>query len=241
VATEAKDLRMTKAVIGTILVLSAMLVAPGAAVADDTRCIGALPADTYDNIIVPRDSLCVLQGSVVRGSIKIEQNARLVAIYNEIRGNVEGDKAELLQMTANTVGGNVFIEKGETPGDGGFDIYLCGNTLTQGNIQVEKIQGSIVIGDPEPSVAYPCAPNNVQKGNIKLEKNLAVPFAGMPTSGLVIRGNQVGGNLQVFKNEGPASKTIQGNVVNQDLQCFENDPVVVGGPNFAAKAEGQCF
>ena len=58
--------------------------------------------------------------------------------------------------------------------------------------------------------------------------------------GLTIQRNRVAQNLQVFKNTGVGPKRVQLNTVLGNLQCFENLGFV-GGPNFAQRAEGQCF
>jgi hypothetical protein len=68
-------------------------------------------------------------------------------------------------------------------------------------------------------------------GNLQVFKN---------DGGTLVIFNPVGQNLQVFENKGGTTVTL--NTVGQDLQCFKNEPVMVGGPNVSAdKAEGQCF
>jgi hypothetical protein len=98
-----------------------------------------------------------------------------------------------------------------------------------------------VIGGVGPG--FNCGPsggNTLSKGNIKVEENTVTSVFGFG-AGLRVDQNRVAGDLQVFKNRGPAQKTVQGNTVGENLQCKKNSPPFVGGPNAAKKAEGQCF
>jgi hypothetical protein len=208
----------------------------------NARCMIILPPGVYANVEVPIGSgLCTMADVTVLGSVKVLPDARLQFLGGVVHGNVEGDKAEMVHMVGVMVGGHVQIKEGEAPNDLGFDVFLCGNTLTQGNIQVEKMAGSIIVGDPLPeAVGVPCAPNQLQKGNIKVEDNLVVTSPSVETVGLVIRGNQVAQNIQVFKNRGAGPKFVQLNTAGEAVQCKENDEPFVGTPNTAPKREDQC-
>lgn len=214
------------------------------AYADDSVCTGGI-SGTHDNIVVPPGAACQVVNGDVRGNIKALENSILVVLSSSVRGSIDGDKAETVQLLENTVGGSIQIKEGEVPNnDGAFDVFLCGNTLPGGNIQVEKMRGSILVGDPPPGEAFTttlCRRNLVERGNVKVEENVAIDFPGFPDTGFRVRGNTVGQNLQVFKNKGPATKRVEGNAVGQALQCVKNRLPFVGGPNSAAKAEGQCF
>jgi hypothetical protein len=202
--------------------------------ADDTQCVGFLTG-VHDNVVVPPGATCFLNNATVNGNVKALQDSRLFMTGDTVFGNVEGDKAENVSVRNSVVRQNILIKEGETPGPGFNDAIVCATTVQEGNIQVEKMAGEIVIGAFQ---AF-CQPNIVEKGTIKVEDNLVV---GGAFFGLQIRQNQVAQNLQVFKNKGPgAPKVVQGNTVGQDLQCFENDQPFIGGPNAAQKAEGQCF
>lgn len=214
------------------------------AYADDSICTGSI-SGRHDNIVVPPGAFCQVVNGDVRGNIKALENSILVVLSSNVRGSIDGDKAENVQLLENTISGSIQIKEGEDPNnDGAFDVFLCGNTLPQGNIQVEKMRGSILVGDPPPGetdTTTLCRSNVVKRGNIKVEENIAIDFPGFPDTGFRVRGNTVGQNLQVFKNKGPATKRVEGNAVGQILQCKGNTSPFVGGPNSAAKAEGQCF
>ena len=192
---------------------------------NDTYCVGVLPAGTYDNIIVPPGRFCAIANSVVLGSVKALRGADLHMINDEVRGSVYGEASNSVQMYEGTiVRGNVLIKEVNAPGPGLTAVFLRGVVLTDGNVQVEKSNANGIFIQ---SVT-------LNKGTIKIEENL-VPFE------LDIRSNTVAQNLQLFKNRGAGLKFVQLNTVRENLQCFENDPPFVGGPNVAAKAEGQCF
>jgi hypothetical protein len=198
----------------------------------DARCVGTLPPGVYQNVTVPEGQTCDLTNSTVRGNVKALENSKLFAADNIVLGNIEGDKAEVMDLRRNTVGGNIDIKEGET-NDPEDDVQVFANILPNGDIKVEKMTGEIEVG----VTRIPAFANIVPKGNIFVQENL--PVAG--PEGLEVSTNSVGENLQVFKNRGDAPKIVQNNTVGENLQCFENDPPFVGGPNIAQKAEGQCF
>lgn len=187
---------------------------------------------------------CTINGRIIKGNIKALENSHLAVNNSTVGGDIDGDRAEEVRLITNQIGGNVQIKDGETPNDGtlvagGSDVALCGNTLATGNIQVEKMRGSIVIGR---TVRIPgsCAGNVLETGNIKVEGNEIV--MNLNTTGLDLEGNTLGsmdlagsrqgGDLQVFKNTGAAPKFVRGNVVwNGVIQCYENQTPFVGGPN----------
>jgi len=206
---------------------------------NDTQCTGFLPPGTYDNIVVPPGAFCLLENSTVNGSVKALENSTL-SIFGRVtvHGNVDGDKADIVDMLGiggrNLVLGSIQIKEGGSTG--GFSYArVCGTDLPNGNIQIEKMKNYVLVGGPR----FCNTGNTLAKGNIKVEENsigFPVPFGEMEVSR-----NTVGGNVQVFKNVGPGLKFVQGNTVREDLQCFENTLPFVGGPNTAGKAEGQCF
>lgn len=204
---------------------------------NDTECVGTL-SGTFDNIVVPPGAACFLQAATVNGDVKALENSRLFLRSVTVRGNVEGDKADrvdIIQLTnapRNLVLGSIQVKEGA-----GF-ARVCGTDLPNGNIQIQKMGTFVLIGGLQCSGFG--GGNTLARGNIKVEENNIV--SSLPTlPELDIRDNSVGGNVQVFKNMGPGLKTVQTNTVREDLQCFENGPPFVGGPNAAGKAEDQCF
>lgn len=207
---------------------------------NDTQCTGFLPPGTYDNVVVPPGAFCVLQTSTVNGSVKALERSQLNIRNTTVRGNVDGDKADIVDMLAfggrNLVLGSIQVKEGG--GTGNFSYArICGTDLPNGNIQIEKMRNYVLVGGPRYCGGLGGG-NTLEKGNIKVEENsIGFPFFGE----MEISNNSVGGNVQVFKNVGPGTKFVQLNTVREDLQCFENTLPFVGGPNTAGKAEGQCF
>jgi hypothetical protein len=220
-------------VLATAITLGA-LSAP--AVADDTECFLGIPVGTYDNIVVPEGGDCVLTNTVVRGNVKVRRGASLFSTNNDIGGNIDGDRPRWVGSLGDRIGGNFSVTGATGPGFGfmglSVNAFLCLADMPNGNVKVQKSQGTIAVGSLIPE----CAGNNVANGNIQLQDNFIPPLELM-----TVARNFVDGNLQVFKNRGPGQKTVAENTVTQNLQCRRNDEPFVGGPNVARKAEGQCF
>lgn len=226
------------------LASSVVMGAGTTAFAQDSVCMGGI-SGTHDNIVVPPGAACQVVNGDVRGNITALEDSILVVLSSTVGGNIEGEGAETVQLGSNTVGGSIQISDGEVPNnDGAFDVFLCGNTLPVGNIHVKEMSGSIMVGDPPPGEAFTttlCRSNLVVKGSVKVEKNVAIDFPGFPGTGFRIRGNSIGQSVHVFKNDGSATKRVEGNTVGHFLKCKKNSLPFVGGPNSAAKAQGQCF
>jgi hypothetical protein len=215
-----------------------VLVIPSAAQAGDTICIGTVLPGVHDNIVVPPNASCTIIGGVtVRGSIKALENSALDVRNIEIAGNVHGDKAEDFFVVNNVIGGNVEVKEGEAP-SASLDVLIRMNRFqkgpfsllpgqfTWGNIKVERMRGDIFVDQ------------NAGVQNIQLQENIVMLVTN---DELRVQTNSVDGNIQVFKTRGNGPKFVNGNVVRESVQCTENDVPFVGGPNVAAKAEGQCF
>jgi hypothetical protein len=223
--------RLTLATVAASLV---MLVVPPSAMADDTRCVGPLTG-VHDNVVVPEGSVCLLTGAVVRGNIKVLQDASLSSFNNEVGGNIEGDKAANVGIFGNRVGGNIDLVEVRGPGqviqNFNVKIFICASTLSDGDVKITKGVGTVAVGAPLAG----CPGNVIEKGSIQVEDTF-VP----PGEALAIQANEVAEDLQVFKNTGAGLKLVQFNTVGENLQCFENDPPFLGQPNVAEQAQGQC-
>jgi hypothetical protein len=227
---------MRKSLLPLLGVSATLLVLAPAASADDTPCVGFMPPATYDNLVVPEGQFCVLSNSLVRGNIKALPNSDLFADSNEIRGNVEGDKARQIQVTDSPITPAPSIVRGNVQAtEGNTHAIVCGTELPGGNIEIQKFGPSsfIAIGD-DVLCSTLGGGNTLAKGSIKVEENVI----GGP--GLGIDNNTVGQNLQVLNNTGSGNKTVNGNTGGGDLQCFGNSPPFNGSGNNFPKEEGQC-
>jgi hypothetical protein len=223
-----------------------LVVAPGAA-AGDTTCTATLTG-MHDNVVVPPGQTCILNAATVRGNVKALQDSRLrVAAGSNVRGNVEGDKADIVQVSNSTVRENISIKEGGPAAAPALGFQFCqlgtnppnpptpcealviNSTIEDGNIQIEKMHGDTLVRSNGLLSMSPIG------GNVLIYENF-VP-AGQAFS---IDSNSVSQNVQVFKNKGPVGKIVGANTVGENLQCFENDPPVFSFLNVARQAQGQC-
>jgi hypothetical protein len=232
--TNVHLMRRMKRVVAVLASTALLAVLPLQAEADDTQCVGALTG-TFDNVIVPPGATCVLTDSVVLGNVKALERSRLLIRDSQVGGNVEGDKADIVQIFFSTVREYILIKEGgpaEPPAPQfnvcGFgmnftpcEALILGTTLQEGGVHIEKMIGDVVVGRVD-------APDN-----LKVEDNVITEI-------LLIQNSTIGQNLQVFKNRGVGTKLVQSNTVGENLQCFENDPPFLGQGNTARQAEGQC-
>jgi hypothetical protein len=226
-----RDLRRTRLVVVACMAALALLVAAPVAQADDTVCgiagnpaiIVVLTGGPYDNVVVPEGGRCYIQFAVIRGNVKALPDSLLTLVGNEIGGNIIGDKADMVQVQQNTIGGDVHIKEGGPNTVEAAEVLVGSNTLTSGDIVVQKmtiVKGLLVGFTGE---------NYVQNGNVTVEDNVILGGTSMSVDSQQI----ANGNLHVFKNTGPGAKSVMKNNVspNGDIQCYENEDPFVGGPN----------
>ena len=169
----------------------ASILAAPIAQAEERTCRGSLGGITVDNLRVPDGATCTLNGTTVKGTIKVESNATLVADSVRVVGNVQAENAKKVIVRAGSrVGGSVQIVQGGS-----------------GRVERSTVQGDILFDD---NVAKVAAIRSTVGGNIQAFQN---------TGGVEIRGNRVDGNLQCKENR-PAP-VGGGNVVdgNKEDQC----------------------
>jgi hypothetical protein len=207
-----------------------LLAATSAVFAEDVTCNGVLPPGTYDSITVPPNASCAIAGSIVKGNITALDHAMLLVATSEVGGSIKGDQADVIHVFTTSVGHNIHVEGGGPVPGFVFEVAICGTTLRQGHIHIERMTGDFLVGDP----AFGCAGNTVS-GNIKVQDNNVFAFK------LNVATNTVGGHVEVANNSGVGPKFVQLNSVGKKLKCEGNAPPFVGGPNVAAEAEGQCF
>jgi hypothetical protein len=221
------------------------------AAGSDFECVNTTATGPHDNIVVPPGAACAVVLAMVRGNIKALQGASLFVSLSQVGGSVYALQGAQLIVSNSHVGGSIYGDKpsavqvgGGTIVNGNIDIVeagpsvlheagICGVTLPTGNIKITKTKGSVVVGGTACAAGVV---NNLLKGNLQVEETVST----LASDVLQVQ-SLVAQNLQVYKNTGPASKTVMGNTVGESIQCFENDLPFVGGPNTAPKKEGQCF
>jgi hypothetical protein len=178
-----------------ILVVLAMVLGLGAAAApsafaDEFVCRGTVGARTVDNLKVPDGATCVLEGTIVEGTIKVETDATMRATGVRVDGNVQAEDAKLVIVRGRSwVGGSIQIVQGGAA----------------------RVLRTSVIGDilyDENSRALKSNHNRIG-GNLQAFQN---------TGGVEITGNRIDGNLQCKANK-PAptggNNVVQGNKEDQ--------------------------
>jgi hypothetical protein len=171
--------------------LSATVLIPSQAQAEERVCRGAIGAVTVDNLRVPQTATCTLNGTRVQGTVKVETNARLYAEDIIVIGNVQAENARLVNVTEGSrVGGSVQVVQGG------------GATVSD-----SRINGDILYDSN--SAALRVLRNNVG-GNVQAFQN---------SGGVTIRRNVIDGNLQCKANTPPP--VGGGNIVggNKEDQC----------------------
>jgi hypothetical protein len=188
---EGNDMvRRRLAKLGAAAALSAAAVAalPATAHAEERTCRGSLGARTVDNLRVPSGATCRLTGTYVKGTIKVQRGATLVARRVRVVGNVQAEGARnVVVKRRSRVGGSIQVEQGRRAtvrgtriiGDIQYDHnrgYLRANR--------NRVGGSIqVIGNSGGAEIF----RNVVNGNLQCKENRPRPTGG---------GNIVGGNKE---------------------------------------------
>jgi hypothetical protein len=190
--------------------------------ARDLNCRGTVTG-TFDNVVVPAGATCNLQASSVEGNVLARERSRLIVSDTRVAGNIDGVAARTVQVKGGSVGGNIHIDDGRSAGEVGAAVF-GGTVLTQGDLRIRGLNtGTIRVADVK-----------LKNGTLKVEEN----FIG---SNLNVVRNEVAKDLEVRRNRGGGQKTVRNNRVLQDIKCEGNAAPFVGGPNLAARAEGQCF
>jgi len=174
--------------VATALAAPILLLAAAPASAEERVCRGTIRATTVDNLRVPQYASCVLLGTRVKGTVKVEFNATLRAEDVVVIGNVQGENAKNVRvLDGSRVGGSVQVKQGgganvsdsRVEGDIQYDsnsakLYALRNRVG-GSVQVFQNTGGVEIR------------RNVIDGNLQCKENTPRPVGG---------GNIVGGNKE---------------------------------------------
>jgi hypothetical protein len=177
--------------VGALAVGGALLLPAGPAQAEERVCRGNIGATTVDNLRVPQDATCTLNGTYVKGTVKVGRNATLKAYGIRVIGNVQAENARNVVVRARSrIGGSVQIVQGGAA-----------------RIVRNRITGDILFDDQAKALT---ARANRIGGSLQAFQN---------TGGVTIINNRIDGNLQCKENH-PAP-TGGGNIVqgNKEDQC----------------------
>jgi hypothetical protein len=175
----------------TAIALCLVLLGTGSASAEERTCRGTIGARTVDNLRVPQGATCTLNGTFVKGTIKVQRAATLIATNVRVIGNVQGENAQNVVVKGGSrVGGSVQVVQG-----------------ARAKVAFSRVNGDILYdeNDGQLSVVSSRIGEDVQ--------------AFQNTGGVTISNNRIEGNLQCKANSPPP--TGGGNVVqgNKEDQC----------------------
>lgn len=155
------------------LVALALVISPPTASADDIECDGRIGGKTVEDIVVPEDETCRLVGTKVKGSIEVEDGARLRASSVLVTKDVDADDARQVRINKRSrVRGDVEIEDG-----GSAEIV---NSRIDGRLKLEDNDKRLIIE------------KNRIGGKLKIEDN---------DGGVRVAGNTIGGDLDCEDND----------------------------------------
>lgn len=140
--------------IAAILLASAALI-PCAALAEERTCRGALGAITVDNLRVPDHGTCSLDGTHVKGNVKIESSATLTATRIRVVGNIQAENHRAVSVASSRIGGSIQLVQG-----GRSDLQ--GNRV-ESDIQLFENRGGQAVS------------NNQVGGNLQCKENPSSP------------------------------------------------------------------
>jgi hypothetical protein len=147
--------------------LVAGVVVPAPAVAEERTCRGTLGAITVDNLRVPPSATCTLEGTRVKGTVKVERGGTLKATGIRVVGNVQGEGARSVVVRGSRIGGSYQLVQGR-----GSTLRT---TFVGGDVQLFENAGTISIV------------RNTIDGNLQCKENRPAPTGS---------GNVVGGNRE---------------------------------------------
>jgi hypothetical protein len=166
-------------VISIALALSSLASASPIAIAEEQSCAGTLGASIVDNLRVPQNATCTLDGTRVLGTITVEANATLFASNVHIVGTLQAANAARVELGARSVvGGSIQIvhsraarvETVRLNGDLFFDAndstLIATRNQVGGNLQAFQNTGGITITD------------NIVDGNLQCKENQPAPLGG---------------------------------------------------------------
>lgn len=217
------------------LALVLPLVSSWVATAEETQCTGAMTGE-HQNVTVPEDAMCDMEGATVSGNVTVEDGAMLDVRNSTIAGNVDvrDDAGFMFPMDEgeSSVGGNVEI--GENSVLAVMDEVAFGGNLSANramaimlfHLSVEGNVSFIGTGASMPNESSMNAICNETEigGNTEIldsAENASWAIGSEPPcGGNGEPGNSFGGMLLLQGNEGELD--IDDNSVARNLQIFRN-------------------
>jgi hypothetical protein len=144
----------------------------GTASAEEFTCRGTVVGMTLDNVSVPDGKRCILKRSFVKGTVKVETNARLRAVRVRVIGNVQGENAyRVAVLRRSRIGGSVQVVQSRFA-----------------KVKRSRVNADILFDE---NSGFQAVIRNRVGGNVQVFQN---------RRGIRIYGNRIIGNLQCKEN-----------------------------------------
>lgn len=106
--------------------------------ANDYNCTGTLGSITVDNLNVPQNATCILNGTQVEGNLFVRSNATLYAYAAQVDGNIQAYQSARVEVHPDSrVGGDIQVD---TSGS-----LLVSGVHIDGNLQAFRNTGGVSI------------------------------------------------------------------------------------------------
>jgi hypothetical protein len=166
---------MKRLLIAVPLVIAGSVMTAPAAHADDRVCRGTIGASSIgDNVVVPQNATCQLNGTRIDGNVIVNRGAKLVASGVRVGGNIQAENHREVVISPRTVNGKVVRSTVEgsiqlEQGGGGkilratvdSDIQLFSNR-GQFTVRGNRVDGNLQCKSNNPR---PVGGSNVVQGN----------------------------------------------------------------------------
>ena len=114
--------------------------------AGEYSCTGSIGGRTLDNVRVPQGARCVLTGTTVEGTLKVERGAVLIARDVRVDGNVQAENAaKVVVKRSSRVGGDVQAD--DTGRVRVVDSRVGGSIQLNDNRRLNTVRRNVVGGD----------------------------------------------------------------------------------------------
>lgn len=101
-----------------------------------SACNGTLGAITVEQVSVPAGATCTLDGTRVRGDVKVARDGSVIAIGARIDGNLQLEEGGTSLVAANTrIGGDLQVKQAASAS--------IATTFVRGNLQLEENAGRL--------------------------------------------------------------------------------------------------
>lgn len=178
--------RRVAAIVGLAggLAVGSPLVAPvaWAASAPNATCVGTLPPGTYNNVTVPKNATCDLDGTnVILGNVVAQAGSILRIHGTHIGGNLQDQHGANLVVNGATIGGSVQVAH-VTGGAGiadtivGGDGQVFNNTAGIFTISSNHFGGNLQVNNNTGDVTVE---GNVIENNLDCQNNQPPPASGV--------------------------------------------------------------